>query len=319
MSETTPPTSLTVVAPFFNEGAHVVAFLARLEAVLAQLGVAWTVICVNDGSSDDTLALLLAAHEREPRIKVIDLSRNFGKASALTAGLDHCRTEAVALLNSDLQHPPEFLAEMFGKCREGFDDVYAFPQGNGDAGFAERLSRKIGRAARGYAPELRLPQEGGGDFRLLSAAAVAAIRRLPERARFMPGLYHWVGFRQVGLPYAASASRAKRRRRGLLRTTALAIEGISAFSNLPLRIWGAVGAIIAALSLLYGLARILRHLIHGADVPGYESIIVAVLFLGGVQLLSLCILGGYIGRIFNEVKGRPLYIVRGTYGLDRRD
>jgi polyisoprenyl-phosphate glycosyltransferase len=300
------------VAPFYNESAHVAPFLERLTAALAGIDLAWTVVCVNDGSSDDTLDLLLAAREREPRIKVVDLSRNFGKDHALTAGLDHCRSDAVVLMNSDLQHPPELLPAMIAKWREGYEDVYMVPQAPGPAGLGERLGRFF---LRRFARELRLPAEGG-DFRLLGAPVVAAIRRLPERARFMRGIYHWVGFPQFGLPYAAPAGQP--RRPGLLRAAALAVEALSAFSNLPLRLWGMVGAAIAVLSLLYGLARIVRHFIHGIDVPGYESIIVAVLFLGGVQLLSMGILGGYIGRIFNEVKHRPLYIVRQTYGLDRR-
>jgi polyisoprenyl-phosphate glycosyltransferase len=301
-----------VVAPFYNESAHVAPFLERLTAALAGIDLAWTVVCVNDGSSDDTLDLLLAAREREPRIKVVDLSRNFGKDYALTAGLDHCRSDAVVLMNSDLQHPPEFLPAMIAKWREGYEDVYMVPQTSGQAGLRERLGRSF---LRRFARELRLPAEGG-DFRLLGAPVVAAIRLMPERARFMRGIYHWVGFPQLALPYAAPLGR--RRRRGLLRAAALAVEALSAFSNLPLRLWGTVGAAIAALSLLYGLARIVRHFIHGIDVPGYESIIVAVLFLGGVQLLTMGILAGYIGRIFNEVKHRPLYIVRQTYGLERR-
>jgi len=318
MTERSSPISLTVVAPFHNESAHVAAFLARLEAVLAGMDVAWTAICVNDGSTDDTLALLLAAHEREGRIKVIDLSRNFGKGYALTAGLDHCRAEAVVLINSDLQHPPELLPAMLAKFHEGYEDVYMVPRRPSDSGLADRLGRRIFHHAVRLASDLRLPPEAG-DFRLLSGAAVAAIARLPERARFMRGIYHWVGFREIALPYDAPAQGRPRHKRGLFRAATLALEGISAFSNLPLRLWGAVGAVIAGLSLLYGIARIIRHFIHGIDVPGYESIIVAVLFLGGVQLLSMGILGGYIGRIFNEVKHRPLYIVRRTYGLDPRD
>ena len=162
---------------------------------------------------------------------------------------------------------------------------------------------------------MRLPPEAG-DFRLLNPVVVTAIRRLPERTRFMKGIYHWVGFRQVGLAYDEGLRAGGKSRWGFWRLTALAIDGISAFSNLPLRLWGILGAVIAGLSLIYGVIRIIRTLIYGVDVPGFESLIVAVVFLGGVQLLSLGVLGGYIGRIFNEVKARPLYIVRRKYGLD---
>jgi hypothetical protein len=165
------------------------------------------------------------------------------------------------------------------------------------------------------ASDVRLPPEAG-DFRLLDPVVVTAIRRMPERTRFMKGIYHWVGFRQVGLSYEEGVRKDGRSRWGFWRLTALAIDGISAFSNLPLRLWGILGAVIAGVSLIYGVSRIIRTFIYGVDVPGFESLIVAVVFLGGVQLLSLGVLGGYIGRIFNEVKARPLYIVRRKYGLD---
>src|SRR5262249_31646121 len=163
--------------------------------------------------------------------------------------------------------------------------------------------------------EVELPTEAG-DFRLMSSTVVRAIRRLPERTRFMKGIYHWVGFRQVGLVYEKAPRHVGKSKWGLWRLTAHALDGITAFSDLPLRISGVLGAVIAGVSLIYGAARILRAAFYGIDVPGYESIIVAILFLGGVQLLSLGILGSYIGRIFKEVKGRPLYVVRRTYGLE---
>jgi len=165
---------------------------------------------------------------------------------------------------------------------------------------------------------VRLPIEAG-DFRLLDAAVAAAVRRLPERTRFMKGIYHWVGFRQMGLPYEEGGRLAGASRWSLWRLSALAVDGISAFSNLPLRLWGLLGAAIDGISMIYALSRIIRYFVYGVDVPGFESIIVAVLFLGGIQLLSLGVLGSYIGRIFNEVKGRPLYIVRRTYGMEPRE
>ena len=314
MNENNRSNSLAVVAPFYNEGAHVARFLDRLIAVLAKLNIDWTVVCINDGSVDDTLAHLIEVHKREPRVKVIDFSRNFGKEYALTAGLDHCEADAVVLMDSDLQHPPEMLPAMLAKWREGYEVVYMVRQSRGDVGPIGRLGRRIFYLTFRLASDVRLPPEAG-DFRLLDRVVVAAIRRLPERTRFMKGIYHWVGFRQIGLPYEEATREDGNSKWGLWRLTALAVDGISAFSNLPLRLWGMLGAVIAGLSLIYGISRIVRYFIHGVDVPGYESIIVAVLFLGGVQLLSLGVLGGYIGRIFNEVKGRPLYIVRRTYGL----
>ena len=314
MSESNRPARLSIVTPFYNEGPEVSRFLERLTAALAGIDLPWSVICITDGSSDDTIEHLVAAHDRDP--KVIDLSRNFGKEYALTAGLDHTGSDVVVLMDSDLQHPPEMVPAMLAKWREGYEVVYMVRQVRGDVGLLGRLGRRFFYLVFRMASDVRLPPEAG-DFRLLDPVVVAAIRRLPERTRFMKGIYHWVGFRQVGLAYDEGVRKDGRSRWGFWRLTALAIDGISAFSNLPLRLWGILGAIIAGVSLVYGVSRIIRTLIYGIDVPGFESLIVSVMFLGGVQLLSLGVLGGYIGRIFNEVKARPLYIVRRKYGLDQ--
>ena len=315
MRESNGPARLSIVTPFYNEGAEVSRFLDRLTAVLAAIDLDWNVVCINDGSSDDTITHLIAAHDRDPRIKVLDLSRNFGKEYALTAGLDHTGDDVVVLMDSDLQHPPEMLPAMIGKWREGFEVVYMVRQMRGNVGLLGKLGRRFFYLVFRLASDVRLPPEAG-DFRLLDPVVVAAIRRLPERTRFMKGIYHWVGFRQAGLAYDEGVRKEGRSRWGFWRLTALAIDGISAFSNLPLRLWGVLGAVIAGVSLVYGISRIIRTLIYGIDVPGFESLIVSVMFLGGIQLLSLGVLGGYIGRIFNEVKARPLYIVRRRYGWD---
>jgi glycosyltransferase involved in cell wall biosynthesis len=317
-SESGSRTHLSIVAPFYNEGAHVAEFVKRSTATLVGLDVDWNVVCVNDGSSDDTLLHLVAAHQQDARVNVVDLSRNFGKEYALTAGLDHAAGDAVVLMDSDLQHPPEMLPAMLAKWREGYEVVYMVRQTRGDVGLIGRLGRRLFYLLFRLAADVRLPPEAG-DFRLLDAAVVRAICRLPERTRFMKGIYQWVGFRQIGLPYEEATREGGKTKWGLWRLSTLALDGITAFSNLPLQLWGLLGAAIAGVSMVYGVIRIVRTLIHGIDVPGYESLIVAVLFLGGVQLLSLGVLGGYIGRIFNEVKGRPLYIVRRTYGLDSQD
>jgi len=288
MRESNGPARLSIVTPFYNEGAEVSRFLDRLTAVLAAIDLDWNVVCINDGSSDDTITHLIAAHDRDPRIKVLDLSRNFGKEYALTAGLDHTGDDVVVLMDSDLQHPPEMLPAMIGKWREGFEVVYMVRQMRGNVGLLGKLGRRFFYLVFRLASDVRLPPEAG-DFRLLDPVVVAAIRRLSERTRFMKGIYHWVGFRQAGLAYDEGVRKEGRSRWGFLRLTALAIDGIS---------------------------RIIRTLINGIDVPGFESLIVSVMFLGGIQLLSLGVLGGYIGRIFNEVKARPLYIVRRRYGWD---
>jgi polyisoprenyl-phosphate glycosyltransferase len=315
MNEGSPRTRLAVVAPFYNEGAQVSAFVDRVAAALEKVDVDWSIVCVNDGSGDDTLAQLMAARQRERRVKVIDLSRNFGKEYALTAGLDHAAADAVILMDSDLQHPPEMIPELVARWRAGAEVVYMVREERVDAGLLNRVGRWVFYLIFRMAADVSLPPQAG-DFRLLDAAVVAAIRRLPERTRFMKGIFHWVGFRQVGLTYHEEARASGKSKTDIWRLIAFALDGISAFSNLPLQLWGLVGAVIAGISLVYGASRVLRTFIYGVDVPGFESLIVAIVFLGGVQLLSLGVLGGYIGRIFNEVKARPLYIVRHTYGLD---
>jgi glycosyltransferase involved in cell wall biosynthesis len=200
MSESNRPASLSVVTPFYNEGPDVSRFVERLTAALATIDLPWNLICVNDGSRDDTIQHLIAAHERDPRVKVIDLSRNFGKEYALTAGLDHTGNDVVVLMDSDLQHPPEMVPAMLAKWREGNEVVYMVRQVRGDVGLLGKLGRRFFYLVFRMASDVRLPPEAG-DFRLLDPVVVAAIRRLPERTRFMKGIYHWVGFRQVGLSY----------------------------------------------------------------------------------------------------------------------
>ena len=307
--------TLGIVSPFYNEGRQSALFIARVTAVLETIDTDWSLVCVNDGSRDDTLAQLLAEHERDPRIKVIDLSRNFGKEYALSAGLDHCDADAVVLMDSDMQHPPEMLPVIWAKWREGYDVVYMIRGKGGLPGPLGRLARNVFYLLFRLTSEIELPTEAG-DFRLMDSAVVRAIRRLPERTRFMKGIYHWVGFRQIGVTYEKGERQAGKSKWGMWRLTTHALDGITAFSELPLRISSVLGALIAGLSMIYGVVRVLRAAFYGIDVPGYESIIVAILFLGGVQLLSLGILGSYIGRIFKEVKGRPLYVVRRTYGLE---
>lgn len=314
VQETAPPPDLSVVIPCYNESRNVEALFRRLVPVLDGLGVTWEVICVNDGSRDDTLDRLLAEREREPRLFVIDLSRNFGKESALSAGLGMARGRMVVPMDADLQHPPEAIADMIAKWREGYDVVYAVrDQRKGQSG----LHRLFAKAFYGLFERLSdvpLPREAG-DFRLMDRKVVDVINSMPERNRFMKGIFAWVGFRQTGILYQQEERTAGETKWGFVRLLRFAFVGLTAFSNFPLMMWSVVGAIISGFAFLYIVVRLLRVLFFGIDVPGYESIIVTILFLGGVQLLSLGILGDYLGRVFDEVKGRPLYIVRHAYGL----
>jgi len=304
---------LSIVIPFYNEGANIRALFARLVPVLETLGLRWEVVCVNDGSRDDTLLHLIEMTRRHPQVKAIDLSRNFGKEAALTAGLAHAVGDAVIPMDGDLQHPPELIPELVARWRDGFEMVSAVRRSRADqspAGraFARAFYWLFKRLAR-----IELP-EGAGDFRLLDRKIVEILNRMPERNRFMKGLFAWVGFRQTTIPYDVAGRGAGRSTWSFWRLLRFAFAGITAFSNFPLRVWGLVGAVISACAFVYIVIRLLRTVIYGIDVPGYESIIITVLFLGGMQLLTLGIIGDYMGRMFDEVKGRPLYVVRAIYG-----
>ena len=306
---------LSVVIPCFNEGANIAALFERLVPVLDGLDMGWEVVCVNDGSRDDTLDRLLDAHERDPRVKVVDLSRNFGKELALSAGLTHAAGDAVVPMDADLQHPPELLPQLVAKWREGFDVVVAVRNARVGQGVGHRLFARAFYLIFDHLSEVKLPREVG-DFRLMDRRVVEVINRMPERSRFMKGIFAWVGFRQASVPYAQGERTAGETRWGFLKLLRLSFDGLTSFSTFPLRMWSVVGMAISGFAFVYILIRLLRTLLHGIDVPGYESLLAAVLFMGGIQLITLGIIGDYLGRVFNEVKGRPLFIVRSAHGFD---
>ena len=305
---------LSVVVPFYNEGGGTDAFLNRLEPVLERLGTTWEVVCVNDGSIDDTFDRLVARHQRKPRIKVLDLSRNFGKEAALSAGLMYAAGRAVIVIDGDLQHPPELIPELVEKWRQGFEMVYAVRRSRRDQDWGTRFAARTYYEIFHRLSEVQLPV-GAGDFRLFDRKVVAALNRMPERNRFMKGLYAWIGFRQASVPFDVEPRGGGKSKWGFLRLIRLGLAGLTSFSNFPLHIWGAIGAIISGFAILYIVFRIIRSMVFGIDVPGYESTLISILFLGGLQLLTLGIIGDYVGRVFNEVKRRPLYIVRETHGV----
>ncbi|MBI3148132.1 MAG: glycosyltransferase family 2 protein [Betaproteobacteria bacterium] len=307
---------LSVVIPMHNEAAGLAALFARLFPVLEATGLDWEAICVNDGSSDDTLARLLALREQEPRLVVIDLSRNFGKEIALTAGLDHARGEAVIPLDADLQHPPELIPELIAQWRAGFEVVTAVHRQRVDESaprrfFAWGFYRLIGRMSSVNIPD------GAGDFRLMARPVVDAVKRMPERTRFMKGLFAWVGFRHTSIVFDRAPRASGTSHWGFWRLWNFGLDGLFAFSSVPLKVWGYVGVLIAGAALLHAVYLVARTLLYGIDIPGYASVIVGVLFLGGIQLISLGVIGEYLARIYDEVKGRPLYVVRARHGLDR--
>lgn len=306
---------LSVVAPMYNEEDNIEAFFAALMPVLEGLGLSYEVLCVDDGSTDSTLEKLLAVRAREGRVKVVSLSRNFGKDMALSAGLDHASGDAVVPIDTDLQDPPELIAEMIAKWRQGYDVVYAVRASRRHSdSVLKRGSASLFYRTFNLLVDTDIPRDTG-DFRLMDRAVVDALRQLPERTRFMKGLFAWVGFRQTGIAYERKARHAGDTKWGWWRLWNFALDGITSFSTLPLRFWAYLGLVISALSFVYLVFLIIRVLISGIDVPGYASLMVVVLFLGGLQMLTLGIFGEYLGRLFDEVKGRPLYIVRRRYGF----
>ena len=287
----------------------------RLLPVLDGLGVGYEVICVNDGSRDDTLERLLEVQAVTPCLRVIDLSRNFGKEKALSAGLFHSRGQAVVPMDADLQHPPEAIADMLAKWRDGWEVVFARRDARTGQSLQERLFAKGFYWVFDHLSDVTLPREVG-DFRLMDRKVVETINAMPERSRFMKGIFAWVGYRHTEIIYHQGERAAGLSKFNSFKLLRFAFDGLTSFSNFPLKVWGGIGAVISSLAFIYIVIRIIRTLIWGIDVPGYESTLVSVLFLGGMQLLTLGIIGDYLGRVFDEVKGRPLFIVRKLYEPD---
>ena len=300
------------VIPFYNEAPNVAPLFARLIPVLESLGPAWEIVAVNDGSRDATLEHLLTARAKEPRIKIVDLSRNFGKEAALTAGIDHAGGDILIPMDIDLQDPPDLIEPFVERWREGYDIVYGIRAARTSDTAAKRLSAGWFYWAFNSMSPVRIPANVG-DFRLVDRRAVEVLRQLPERNRFMKGLFAWVGFNSVGVPYERPSRAAGSTKFNLWRLWNFALDGVVGFSTVPLRASFYGGLVIAAIAVLYALFIITRVLLFGIDTPGYASLLIAVLGMGAIQLVSIGIIGEYLGRLFHEVKGRPIYVVEGFY------
>jgi len=304
---------ISVVVPLFNEEGNVAPLIERIEAILNRLPGAPSheIILVNDGSRDGTLQAVRAQMLRRPDIVVVNLSRNFGHQLAATAGLDVARGEAVVLMDGDLQDPPELIEAFFTKWREGYDVVYAVRRSRkGESPFKVFTARLFYRAIKRLT-NVSIPVDTG-DFRLMSRRVVDAIHRSPERHRFLRGLVSWVGFNQTGVEYDRDERHSGTTKYPLTKMIRFAIDGITSFSDVPLRFASYLGFSASLVAFIYAIVVIgykVLSLRPPAYTPGWASTIVAVLFLGGVQLISLGILGEYIGRIYDEVKGRPLYLI----------
>lgn len=310
------PPLLSVVVPMFNESDSVAHFMEAIKPVLEEMTQDWEMICVDDGSYDDTAATIEACHRADHRIKLVRLSRNFGKEAALTAGLFHANGQAIIPMDADLQDPPELIPEMVEKWREGYKVVLATRRfRKGDSWMKRQTALMFYRIIRRLS-HTKIPKNTG-DFRLMDRDVVEAIKHMPERTRFMKGILSWVGFPTARVYYDRPDRVVGNSKFNFFKLWRLALDGVFSFSTFPLQIWTYIGATISSLSFIYALYLIVRTLLHGVDVPGYASIMVAVLFMGGIQLVSLGVLGEYIGRIYRESKRRPVYLVDTVLGVDR--
>lgn len=311
----TPTPELSVIVPVFNEGENVNLLVEKLTPVLDGCVTSWEVLFVDDGSRDDTLPRIRALAEGNPRLRAVSFSRNFGKEIAIAAGLDHAHGRAVVIIDADLQHPPETIATFVAKWREGFDMVYGQRVDRSTDGAARRwLTEKFYSVFERFG-ETALP-EGAGDYRLMDRKVVESLRRMGERARFSKGLYAWVGFRSIGIPFEVQDRVHGQSKFSYRKLTSFAFDGLASFSTLPLKVSTYIGTIISSFAILYALFFAIKTAFVGADVPGFPSLIVSVMFFSGIQLVFLGIIGEYVGRIFAEVKRRPLYIVAEEVGGD---
>ncbi len=308
---------ISIVVPVKNEEAAVLPFVDRVSAILDGIAMnqSWEILFVDDGSTDGTFAAIAAANQRERRVRALSLSRNFGKEAALSAGLDHARGRAVIPMDVDMQDPPEVLPEMVAKWLDGYEMVFGVRRSREKDSFTKRLTAGLYYRAHNAVSKDKIPANAG-DFRLLDRKVVEVIRALPERNRFMKGLFAWAGFKQAAVEYDRVERETGKSKFSYWKLWTLALDGITSASTVPLRIWSYVGASVALFAIAYAGFIAADTLIFGNRVPGYASIMVSVLFLGGIQLISLGVLGEYVGRILTETKQRPLYVVRDAIGMD---
>ncbi|MCR9256885.1 MAG: glycosyltransferase family 2 protein [Alphaproteobacteria bacterium] len=311
---TAPAKLISIVVPMHDESEALEPFRAAFDRLASSLpAYRFEFICVDDGSRDDTLNKLLTIAEADPRYHVLELSRNFGKEAALTAGIEAAGGDAVIPIDADLQDPPELIPLMLEHWEKGAEVVLAQRSDRQNDGLMKRASANWFYDFYNKLAPTKLPKNVG-DFRLMDRAVVDALNSLPERQRFMKGLFAWVGFRTVTIDYVRQPRTAGASKFSGWRLWNFALEGITSFSTVPLRFWSYFGAVLALVTLVYAGFVVTKTLIFGSEIPGYASLIVFILFFGSVQLISVGILGEYIGRIYMEVKGRPLYLVRRRHG-----
>lgn len=303
-----PKKLITLVVPVKNEERSIVPFLSAIDAELVNLDVDLEILFVDDGSTDKTIEELARAAATDERVRYIKLSRNFGKEPAMTAGIEHARGDAVVPMDVDLQDPPAVIHEFVRLWKAGYDTVYGVRGSRDEDGRRKRASAGLFYRLFNRITETPIPHNTG-DFRLIDRRVVEALGKLPESNRFMKGLFAWPGFSSIGVSYARPARETGESKFNYWKLWNFAIDGLTSFSTWPLRIWSYVGMGVGLLSLVYMSFLVIRTLLHGADIPGYASLMSVVLFLGAVQLISIGVLGEYIGRLYMESKRRPIYII----------
>lgn len=302
-----PAQGFCVIVPAFNEAIGIAEFHRRLSAVMASLGP-WQVIYVNDGSTDGTLAILQHLREHDEHVALVNLSRNFGKEVAMTAGLDYATGEAIIVIDADLQDPPEVIPHLVAAWRDGYDVVYAQRSIRMGETWLKKITANLFYRLMHDIGNVQLPRNTG-DFRLMSRRVVEAVRSLREGHRFMKGLFAWVGFPSKAILYERAPRRAGTTKWNYWKLWNFAIEGITSFTVMPLKVASYLGLAVSVFAALFILELVIRTILFGNPVAGYPSLMAVVLFLGGIQLLTLGVIGEYLGRIFNETKRRPLYLV----------
>lgn len=305
------PKNISIVVPFYNEALGVESFIERLGVTCLALKSKYNfeVICIDDGSSDATLEALIKAKKLHPSICIIEFSRNFGKEAALTAGLDYANGDALIPMDGDLQHPPELLPLLLQNWELGFEVVLAQRVNRDTDTFLQKNIARLFYIINQKISQIHIPADVG-DFRLMDRKVVEAVKQLRENNRFMKGIFAWVGYRSVTVPYEVEVRKSGVTSFNASKLWNLALDGITSFSTVPLKIWTYLGALVSLAAFLYALYIFIRTLAYGVDTPGYASLMVAILFLGGVQLIGIGVLGEYLGRVYSEVKARPTYIIR---------
>ena len=306
------PDLLSVIVPVFNESAVLADFHRQMSAVMKETGSEYELIYIDDGSSDNTVDRIVEIRKNDSHVALIELSRNFGKEIALSAGLDHARGDAVIIIDADLQDPPGLVHTFLEEWRNGYDVVYGRRTDRRGDSRAKIFTAKWFYRVLNYLSDVEIPEDVG-DFRLLSRRAVDALTSLPERHRYMKGLYAWIGYPQKSIPYVREPREAGETKWSYWRLWNFALEGITSFSDVPLKVATYVGVLTSGVAFIYGLFLLVRTLVWGNPVPGYPSLIIVMLFLGGVQLICLGIIGEYLARTFQESKGRALYFVKGYH------